>query len=103
MLRLSGCQGNRSRQRDDHIRKIGAYPPIQVQKEKLASRLSPEKAAMRRNSRRESQEQSGVPFAPSLFPRRSRSHEKLRPYPHLNPPPFAIPSNPDRPLRNTPP
>src|SRR5260221_14716011 len=90
MLRLSGCQGNRSRQRDDHIRKIGAYPPIQVQKEKLASRLSPEKAVMRRNSRREFQERSGVLFALSLFERRSRSHEKLVTDPEIDPGAFAI-------------
>ena len=44
----------------------------------------------RMNSRREFQERSGVPFALSLFARRSRSHEKLVTDPETDPGAFAI-------------
>jgi hypothetical protein len=52
--------------------------------------LRPTVRFKRMSSRREFQERSGVPFAPSLFARRSRSHEKLVTDPETDPGAFAI-------------
>ena len=73
MLSFLGRQGNLPLQGDDR------FAP-----------LSPRKRFKRMNSHREFQERSGVPFAPSLFARRSRSREKLVTDPETDPGAFAI-------------
>jgi hypothetical protein len=52
--------------------------------------LRPTVRFKRMSSRREFQERSGVPFAPSLFARRSRSPETLVTDPETDPGAFAI-------------